>query len=602
MVGPMYDFVANPLGAVRLTFDKTIGSGSDPSSFDGKDWGAVDLFRHFLFDQARLSQVPILNGATVNWIKPNTLVRFRGMIQDMLGNELYVGAYKDGSVWRTNKFMDISQCPVELNSPNMRLWERRLLYCVPVPGLNSWAESTSEVAVNMCMDSTSEQRDKRSRMDIEAVDHNDFPVIPISNSCPFFCLGQSFVQMVENLTIEDPSSSQYLDPKNEGPCSSHVILPDVDRDSLPCLVKIYDSPESELKLNDVFEFVGVLTFDSELLSEKVDQDEFSNGLCDDVSVNLPPNKVPCLHCVIHRKLTVYDFLQNSPPTEPKPHLVKEAREALLRHLTSILGNDGVAAHFMLLHLLSRVHARADNVAVGKLSLNLTCISKEIASVFGTRLSIVIKNLLPFTKCIPLTVEYLNTASLAPKKDYQINRLIPGVLQLAEGSHLIFDETCLETGTLNSAGVENARLLKALTELQKVEYDFKYYKMEMMADVQMLILSEGKSNMLPADIIMPFQPSSAGSSDVVPAEVLEAWRWYLATVRSMPHLIEPDMQKVVENDLVTARQADRSLGSQDFSRWLTMGRLISASFGETSLSLEHWQMVKELERLRIDRLK
>ncbi|KAJ6422380.1 hypothetical protein OIU84_027355 [Salix udensis] len=392
------------------------------------------------------------------------------------------------------------------------------------------------------------------------------------------------------------------DPKNEGPCSSHAILPDVDRDSLPCLVKIYDSPESELKLNDVFEFVGVLTFDSELPSEKVDQDEFSNGLCDDVSVNLPPNKVPRLHCVIHRKLTGYDFLQNSPPTEPKPHLVKEAREALLRHLTSILGNDGVAAHFMLLHLLSRVHARADNVAVGKLSLNLTCISKEIASVFGTKLNIVIKNLLPFTKCIPLTVEYLNTVFLAPKKDYQINRLIPGVLQLAEGSHLIFDETCLETGTLDSVGIENTRLLKALAELQKVEYDFQYYKMEMMADVQILVLSEGKSNILPADIIMPFQPSSSGSSDAVPAEVLEAWRWYLATVRSMPHTIESDMQKVVENDLVTARQADRSLGSQDFSRWLTMGRLISASFGETSLSLEHWQMVKELERLRIDRLK
>jgi hypothetical protein len=80
-------------------------------------------------------------------------------------------------------------------------------------------------------------------------------------------------------------------------------------------------------------------------------------------------------------------------------------------------------------------------------------------------------------------------------------------------------------------------------LSQVEYDFKYYKMEMMADVQMLILSEGKSNIMPADIIMPFQPSSAGSSDVVPAEVLEVWRWYLATVRSMPHLIEAEMQKV-----------------------------------------------------------
>lgn len=41
-----------------------------------------------------LMQVPILNATTIRWVQPNTLVRFRGMIQDMLGNELYVGAYK----------------------------------------------------------------------------------------------------------------------------------------------------------------------------------------------------------------------------------------------------------------------------------------------------------------------------------------------------------------------------------------------------------------------------------------------------------------------------------------------------------------------------
>lgn len=35
-------------------------------------------------------------------------------------------------------------------------------------------------------------------------------------------------------------------------------------------------------------------------------------------------------------------------------MVKEIREALLRHLTAVLGDDSVAAHFMLLHLLSRV--------------------------------------------------------------------------------------------------------------------------------------------------------------------------------------------------------------------------------------------------------
>jgi len=77
----------------------------------------------------------------------------------------------------------------------------------------------------------------------------------------------------------------------------------------------------------------------------------------------------------------------------------------------------------------------------------------------------------------------------------------------------------------------------------VEYDFKYYKMEMAADVQLLNLSEGKSNILPADVVIPFQPSSVGSSEVVAAQALEAWRWYLATVKSLPPSIDSEMQKV-----------------------------------------------------------
>ncbi|CAK9150581.1 unnamed protein product [Ilex paraguariensis] len=223
------------------------------------------------------------------------------------------------------------------------------------------------------------------------------------------------------------------------------------------------------------------------------------------------------------------------------------------------------------------------------------------SVFGNCLKVAVKNLVPFTHSIPLTVDFLNNGTLAPRKDNQANRLLSGVLQLAQGSHLTIDETHLQAGTLNSTGIDNIRNLKNLMDLQKVEYDFTYYKMEMAADVQLLVLSEGKSNILPADVVLPFHPSSAGSSEVSDAEALKAWRWYLATLRSLPHSIGQEMQKVVEDDLVAARQADRSLGSKEFSRWLTMARLMSASFGETCLSLEKWRMVKELQRLRRERL-
>ncbi|KAL2339470.1 hypothetical protein Fmac_007410 [Flemingia macrophylla] len=596
MVGPQYDFIANPLGAVRSTFDAAVASASasasDPSSFDfdGRDWGALPLFRQFLFDHSNLSQVPLLAPATFRCAVPNTLVRFRGMIQDMLGNELYVGAYKDGSVWRTNKFMDVSLFPMS-PSADTRIWERQLLYCVPVPGLNSWTEVSAEELDHLSMDWTPENRDKRRREDDESSD------MPVSGDEDKISPNTKRMREGEHSSLASHSQGGATEIASSGTC----LVSSLDSNSGPCIVKIYDSPDCELKLNGIFEFVGILTYDSELHEDNEDSD-LSNGLSEDPLCHFPPNTIPRLHCLIHRKLELQDFLQNNPILEPKLDFVKGIREALLRHLTTVLGNDSLAAHFMLLHLLSKVHASADDIAVGKFSLNLTGFKKETFSTFGKQLTLAVKNLLPFTFCIPLTIEYLNTVSLAPKKNYDTNRLEAGVLQLADGSHVIFDETKLETGTLNSIGVENARLLRNLMELQKVEYDFKYYKMDMATNVQLLVLSEGKSNILPADAVVPFEPSTTNFSEAATTEALEAWRWYLATVRHLSHSIEPEMQKVVENDLVAARQDDRSLSSQDLSRLVTMGRLLSLSYGETSLSLEHWQMVKELERLRRERFR
>lgn len=579
MVGRQYDCLVNPLGAVRFTFEKAVTSGTDPASLDRKDWGVTDLFREFLFDNDGISQVPMLSPSTVHRAQPNTLVRFHGMIQDMLGNEFYVGAYKNEDTWNTNKFTDVSQFAMN-PSADMRVWERRLLYCVPVPGLNSWADSTSDGVVSTCTNATSANREKRQR-----------------DTCSVSA--EVDMQDSNNELPNSPRAKKMRDDEymTEESGSVASVVPDIDfKNSFSCLVKIYDSPESDLKLNDVFEFIGVLTFDTDVNNNDKD------GQLEEELVNLPPSKVPRLHCLVHRKLSVTDMLFKSPTMEPKLHLVKEIRESLLHYLKVVLGDDELAANFMLLHLLSKVHSRVDSFAVGKLSLNLTGFDKSSISVFGNRINNAVKTLLPFTHHMPLTVEYLNTASLAPVKDYQTNRLVAGVLQCAEGSHLMMDETSLQSGVLNNNGVENTRLLKDLMEFQNVEYDFKYYNMKMDADVQILILSEGKSNILPADLVVSFHPSAVGPLGDVDEKILNEWRWYLATLKSLPHSIETEMQKVVENDMVAARQVDRSLGSEDFSRWLTMGRLMSVSFGETCLSHEHWQMVKEMERLRKERIK
>ncbi|XP_078177648.1 E2F target protein 1 (ETG1) [Carex rostrata] len=588
MGGPQYDLLMNPLGAVRQTFESAVAS-SQPSDADptavyrGKDWGIVDLLNQFLFDQGGLAQVPILDASSQKWMQPNTLVRFRGMVQDMLGNEFYIGAFKDGCTWRTNKFMDFSPFSAPPVSETT-LWERHLLHCIPVPGQNSWAiESTPYPLKRTVSNETACHHGEKRRRD-------DNPNRIYDSDCS-----------------DEGSSLSNKKQKDFGSACRHRIAEINNGSSFPtssfsCLVKVYDTPESQFKLNEVVEFIGIYTFEPELIAsnnkEDVDDDMMFDFM-DDLATHLPPSKVPRIHCLVSRKLSTSDLISNSPAFEPLPNIMRGIRDSLVSYLSCTLGNDVLAAQCLLLHLLSKLRTKSDVASVGRLSLNLTGFTQETASIFGHQLHNVIKTLVPYSHAIPLTVEYLNTAMLQPKKDNQTGRLVMGVLQLAIGTHLTFDETVMQSGTLNSKGVENVQLLKHLMEHQTVEYDFQFYKLEMAAEVQCLIISEAKSNILPADLVVPVCPSAV-TPVTASEEQLHAWRWYLAAVRSLPHLTDTSICEMLQNEMVDAMRKDRSLGCADLSRWLTMAQLMAASFGEKILSVEHWQMVKEIERLRKER--
>ncbi|KAM0875656.1 hypothetical protein ACQ4PT_036659 [Festuca glaucescens] len=568
MVGPQYDLVGNPLGAVRTTFEKAAAAaaaesgGRDPvAAFRSKDWGASEVFRSFLFDQGGIDKVPLLDASNLGLIKPNTLVRFRGMVQDMLGNEFYAGAFK-----------------------------RHLFHCVPVPGQNSWTlESTPGPDLRQMSNCMSpEQREKRKR-------DGDDDIMDVSENGN----GESSSSKKPKEDAVQISSNSAEMPATEAVPEMNGNDHHIPGSSFSCLVKIYDMPESQVKLNDVGEFIGVYTFDPELAAPNDNSDDVMFDLIEDVTAQLPPSKVPRLHCLVWRKLSSQDFLAKQ-PVEPLPSLLKGIRQSLLSHLTQLLGNDDLAAQCLLLHLLSRLRTRVDVVTVGRLSLNFTGFNRESASIFGNQLNTLIQRLVPYSQAIPLSIEYLNTTTLQPRKDNKSGRLVTGVLQLPQGTHLTFDETIMQSGSLTSKGVENTVLLKNLMESLMVEYDFEYYKLEMATDVQMLTLSEGKSNILPSDLVVPFRPSTVPAVTATPEE-LESWRWYLATVRSLPQSNEPAILQTIQDEMVNAMREDRSLGCSELSRWLTMAQITASSFGEKSLSMEHWQTVKELERLRKQRM-
>eukprot|EP01018_Ginkgo_biloba_P015120 Gb_33880 [translate_table: standard] len=462
MVGPAFDCLRNPLGAVRFMFDKAVSAGADPSKLGRSDWGATDLFRKFIFQDECLVQVPELNSINLDSIQPNFLVRYRGMIQDMFDTEYYVGAFKDGATWRTNKYTDVASVQMRPNSP-MEMWDRRLMYCVPVPGQNAWVKEAISTEKKNGLDDNIiiQQREKRQR---------DTSSVAMETDC--MDVGTDMLNEVKRQR-EESTSTQEMEMsvgKSNG-FEVDLNMPLGETHLLPCLVKIYDGLDVDLKLNDIVEFIGVFTFDPELSAHKNDQEAVTNSLIEeDISCHLPASKVPRLHCILSRKLSTHSlvtvFQNNQLPSTSIA--LRELRESLLQALTAVFGGDGVAAQYFLLHILSQVHARVEPVAVGKLSLNLTGIERERnADLFTKTLTETIQDLLPCSHFLPLSIEYLNKASVAPRKNYQTNRLVSGALQLAPGTHLTIDETQLKSGTLNSIGVQNVQSIRNLLEWQKV---------------------------------------------------------------------------------------------------------------------------------------
>jgi hypothetical protein len=69
-------------------------------------------------------------------------------------------------------------------------------------------------------------------------------------------------------------------------------------------------PDSQVKLNDVIEFIGVYTFDPELATPSDNPDDIMLDLIEDVTVQLPPSKVCILHSAFmyNREKCWFDLL------------------------------------------------------------------------------------------------------------------------------------------------------------------------------------------------------------------------------------------------------------------------------------------------------
>ncbi|XP_074964220.1 mini-chromosome maintenance complex-binding protein [Phalacrocorax aristotelis] len=121
----------------------------------------IQVFHSLLLQEIvhAIAMVPSLNDVPVHYLKPNSLVKFRCMVQDMFDPEFYMGVYEtvdpntNARVLHFGKYRDVAECgpqqEIDLNSSQTVTSERQTFYCVPVPGESAWVyESWDSFKVN----------------------------------------------------------------------------------------------------------------------------------------------------------------------------------------------------------------------------------------------------------------------------------------------------------------------------------------------------------------------------------------------------------------------------------------------------------------------
>ncbi|NXD65828.1 MCMBP protein, partial [Eolophus roseicapillus] len=601
------DWLNNPFSIVQGIFAQNV-----PSS----DWEkkVTEYFKEKLKENNATNWVPSLNDVPVHYLKPNSLVKFRCMVQDMFDPEFYMGVYEtvdpntNARVLHFGKYRDVAECgpqqEIDLNSSQTVTSERQTFYCVPVPGESAWSVvvlnsqcyayiSASQARVSPSTSYTP-SRHKRSYEEDEDMDLH-------------------------------PSKQKE---QHMGNCTWPFCLYFI----IVSLWQVYESWDS-FKVNDVLEVYGILSVDPVLSivnSEERDSSTLnpmeSMDTAEEQRVHSPPaSLVPRIHVILAQKLQHINPLLpaclNEEESKTCEYLnltsvfvsnfmseLSPVRAELLGFLTHALLGDSLAAEYLILHLISTVYARRDVLPLGKFTVNLSGCPRN--NIFTEHIYHIIQQLVPASYRLQMTIENMNHSRFIPHKDYTANRLVSGVLQLASNTSLVVDETQLEQGQLDTKGVHNVTALGNLITWQKVDYDFSYHQMEFPCNINVLITSEGRS-LLPSDCQVHLQPQlippnmeeymSSLLTAVLPS-VLNKFRIYLSLLRLLDYSISEEVTKAVEEDFVEMRKSDpESVTGDDLHRTLLVARFLSLSVGQTTLSRERWLRAKQLEALRKARL-
>ncbi|XP_017095645.2 mini-chromosome maintenance complex-binding protein [Drosophila bipectinata] len=569
--------------------------------------------KDLLKDSSRWHSIPLLNYTPLHKLKDQTLVRFRGMIQDMMDPEIFLERYEVKSSNGIKRFQDgkFRDClrvapgeEIDYNAEGNLHGERRTLFVVSVPGLNDWSKDhekhcapQTDLATGQAQSPASVAKkrtlEEQEGMDVDDMDDGTLKRQRLDN-----------IQGNEVASASAPSlGSEYL-----------LNSPLPNRPSMACMVKVYEDFDS-YQLNSLVDFVGFLSVDPSLDAATLDVDGYES-LSELQAAHPSPFLIPRLHAfgvkmLPHANPLLDESLRQPPEACDDPNPSQLAIHKDLRMLLKLcLFDDDLAAEYLLSHLISTVYSRTDMQSIGKFALNLCNLPKESAQEYTKKLYQVLELLLPASHYLPMTLDMMNTAAFAPKKDYDTNKLVSGLLQLAPHTHLVLDETSLQQGKLEANGVQAVQHLAHLINNQELKCDFQYYQIDYQANIPVLVLSEGRS-MLPSDFIVPINAdakavemldeSLKAAHHYLQPSRLHQFRKYLTTARISPFSVSDEHTEMIQQEFVDMRKANVKSNADDLHGLLVLSRLLGIARGKEALDKETWQLATEFESKRRQRL-
>ena len=426
-----------PLDEISRQFSSGLAAGLSAASAEQQ---AAAALTEFASQPAIWQQLPLLNTTPSHAWRAGQLIRFRGMVQDMHDPEFYLlafgvrGAGSDTIRTGCGRYRDVIDCGPEetLDSAVQETGDRQTLRCVTIPRRTPWARQEDRAALPP-PDGASGEREssavKRGREEDEDCEMEAEEAVSTEDGEKKFRDNGVPTSATSGTPAANTANSSSPSAATAAAAETARDLPLPGSDSMVCLVKVYDD-EHALVLNDMVEFVGLLTLDPTLAAAPEAEDAMEAA--EAAAHHPPPSLAPRLHAVAWRRLEHSNpLLPDTLPTAAAAEEASATRRQLLTVLQTALLGDTLAAELLLCHLLSSVYVRHDVMALGKLALNVSNVPPAAtAAGLPAKLYALLERLTEKALLVPMSIGHLNAATLVPSKDYKKNVLVTGTCSSA----------------------------------------------------------------------------------------------------------------------------------------------------------------------------